>query len=364
MDSLRYGVIGARDTGICGEHIRSILRLPDAELVAVCDTNEEHLQRAAQLVDAPVARYIDYQEMLARESLDAVVIATPNFTHEAIVLNVFAAGAHVLCEKPLAPALAGCDAIIEAGRRANRLLQVGLHRRYNRLFERLQGLIDAGELGAPCMMWSHEFRGDWAADRPYDDPERGRINWRFYQDLSGGSLVEKNCHDFDVFNWFAASEPTRVVASGGLAAYQGRETIDHAIVMIDYANGFKAMLQLGLFVPHGFHGRYEGLIGTEGSVKIYEGTRELYQYFRDRPAEVHYADRDEAKGHGHGMYRQHVAFAACIREGRQPFANGEAGRASVAVAVAAEESIRTGEPVSLTTAPWTARAAALASAAR
>jgi hypothetical protein len=73
----------------------------------------------------------------------------------------FEAGLHVLCEKPLARTVAECDAILAARDRAGRLLQVGMHRRYNRLFQRLRCLVDAGELGDLAMMWTQEFRGDW-----------------------------------------------------------------------------------------------------------------------------------------------------------------------------------------------------------
>ncbi|MGH2368070.1 MAG: Gfo/Idh/MocA family protein [Chloroflexota bacterium] len=341
----RYGVIGAKSAGIGWEHLQNLLRLPGVEVAALCNTNAVELEKTAQAIPRPVATYTDAAAMYEAAALDAVVIATPNFTHEVLALQAFDAGVHVLCEKPLAPTLAGCDAIIAAGERAGRLLQVGQHRRYNRLYLRLQQLIEAGELGRPVMMWAQEFRGDWAADRFADHPERGRVNWRFSQDLSGGTLLEKNAHDFDVFNWFAGAEPVRVMASGGLAAYEGRDTLDHAMVIVEYANGFKADLQLSLFVPHGFHGRYAGLVGDRGSVKLLEGTQELFQYFRDRRDEVRYVVQEARAGHGHGMYGQHEAFAACIREGRRPAADGEAGRAAVLVALAAEKAIRTGQVV-------------------
>ena len=344
---LRYGIVGAKSLGIGAEHLRNLLRLPGASVVALCNTNGAEVERVARGLPHPAAVYQDAGEMFGREALDAVVIATPNWTHEAIAEQAFAAGVNVLCEKPLATTLAGCDAIIAAGRRAKRLLQVGQHRRYNRLYLHLQQLIERGELGKPVMMWAQEFRGDWAQDRLADLPELGRVNWRFHQRYSGGTMMEKNSHDFDVFNWFAGAAPVRVMGSGGIAAYEGRDTLDHATVIVEYANGFKATLQLSLFVPHGFHGRYSGLVGTQGSVKILEGSNELFQYFRHQNDEVRLAVKGAREGHGHGAYEEHVAFAECIREGREPFAGGESGRAAVAVSLAAEEAIRTSRVVTV-----------------
>lgn len=136
----------------------------------------------------------------------------------------------------------------------------------------------------------------------------------------------------------------RRASASGIAAYEGRDTLDHAVAIVEYANGFKATLQLGLFVPHGFHGRYVGLVGTAGSVKIDAGTQQLFQYFRDRRDEVRYTVQEPHTGHGHGMQAQHIAFADAIRGGPPPTASGEAGRTAVAVALAAEEAIRTGQP--------------------
>jgi predicted dehydrogenase len=348
MEEIRYGIVGAKSSAIVSEHQRAILKVPGTRIVALCNRDPKELAAAAELVPYPVERYASTEDMFANASLDAVVIATPNYTHRDLALQAFAGGFHVMCEKPLATTLEECDEIIAAGKKANRLLQVGLHRRYRTIYTRLAGLIEQGELGKPVMMWSQEFRGDWS-HRFADDPVEGRINWRYSQRLSGGTLVEKTCHDFDVFNWFGGGLPTRVSATGGLSVYEGRETLDHAIVNLEYPNGLKANLQLSLFVPHGFPGRYAGLVGEWGSVKILESSNEMFQYFKNHNDTIHYQEGRSAgpQGHGIGVYAQNAAFADCIRHGRETFANGEVGKASVAVALAAEQSILTGKEVFL-----------------
>lgn len=338
-DNLRYAIIGAQNWAIGSEHVRSVVGTPGIELTAVCNNDPEELEKLKGFVPEGTALVDDADTLFASTKLDAVVISTPNHTHQELAEKAFSAGLHVLCEKPLAPTVAGCDAIIAARDRSGKLLQVGMHRRYNRLFLRLEQLVAGGELGRPVLMWSQEFRGDWKILPPQ------RPNWRYSNELSGGSLVEKNVHDFDVFNWFAGAPPVRVMASGGLVAYEGRETIDHALVIVEYANGFEADLQLSLFTPHGFPGRYGGLVGDKGSVRIHERARELYQYYRGRSDEVRLTVSDPHSGHGHGVRAEHVEFARCIRANEAPAASGEAGRLAVAVGAAGEESIRTGEPV-------------------
>lgn len=340
-ETLRYGIIGAQNWGIGGEHVRTVLAQDGVDLVAVCNHDEGQRQLLQDAVPEGTPIIADSQELLGRSDLDAVVICTPNHTHVELAEQAFGAGLHVLCEKPLGRTVAECDAIIAARDRAGRQLLVGMHRRYNRMFERLRGLIDGGELGTPKMMWTQEFRGDWKKLAPH------RTNWRYSQELSGGSLLEKNVHDFDTFNWFADAPARKVMAMGGIAAYEGRDTLDHAMVMVEYENGFKADLQLSLFTPHGFPGRYTGIVGTEGSVRLQEKANEMKQYFRDRPDEVCFTVPGKVQGHGHGMQGQHAAFAKCVRDNRPPLASGEAARAAVAVGQAAEEAVRTGQPVSV-----------------
>lgn len=347
MDPLRYGLIGTKVSSIGGEHIEALMSLPDIELVALCDIDEGELAAAAKRVPHEVGCYDDSDALFENERLDAVIIATPNPTHEEIATRAFAEGIHVLCEKPLAPTLEGCDAIVEAAEDADRLLQVGMQRRYDRLYRRVVRAIEADELGQPIMAWSQEFRGDWAPDSMFEDDELGRVNWRFHRRLSGGTLVEKNTNDFDVFNWIAGADPVRATAVGGLAAYEERDTLDHAVVIVEYENDVKAVLQLGLFTPYGFHGRSVGFVGDQGTIEIDEGNHALFQYFRDQPDEVRFAAKDSGGEHGHGVYEENASFAECIRRRDQPFADGATGRAAVAVARAAQESIRTGDPVAI-----------------
>jgi predicted dehydrogenase len=333
-------VIGAKPDGIAGEHIRALRRIDGAELVAVCNSDPAVLA-AAQEAAGPQARgFGEVGDLLDAGGLDAVVVATPNFTHEAILADCFAAGLPVLAEKPLAPTVAGCQRIGQLAEKHSALLQVGLQRRFAPVYTKLAEWIAAGRLGRPVMMWSQELRGDWMS-RMYQDPVRGEVNWRHVQELSGGSLVEKNCHDFDTFNSFAGAEPTRVTAAGGQARFTDRETIDHATVLIEYANGFTATLHFSLMTPKGFPGRYVGLVGPDGAVRISERVEEMEYFSADGQSQERYAPTggQPVQGHGEAVYLEHVAFDECVRTRTAPVVGAAEALLSVAVAQAAQLAI-------------------------
>lgn len=142
---LRFGLIG------CGTHARwavgpAFQACPAVRLTAVADISEENLRTFAW-PDAALARHRDYREMLARETLDAVYVATPCEAHVEPVLAAFAAGLHVVMEKPMAPTLAECERILEAARATGRVLAIDFENRYHPAFRLLREYVQAGRLG-------------------------------------------------------------------------------------------------------------------------------------------------------------------------------------------------------------------------
>ena len=155
------------------------------------------------------------------------------------MLAALDAGLHVLCEKPLAPTLADIDRIGVAVARAGKVFQVGMELRYAPLFQGLHDMVASGRIGTPKMLWCHEFR-------PPFKPGVG--GWRLTEAGSGGTLLEKNCHHFDLFNWLSNALLIRVMAMGSHdTIYADRDIHDRAWVMVEYANGVQASLGLALF---------------------------------------------------------------------------------------------------------------------
>ena len=204
--ALAVGLIGA---GVMGRlRARALRRCSGLVLRAVADADEAALR--ATLVTGEVKRLRDYQSLLERSDLDAVIISTPTHLHEEMILCALAAGKHVLCEKPLSNTVASCRAIVEAAARAGRMLAVGFNHRYFRSVQYLKWAVKRGSIGELYhlrMYGGHEglgqFRGEWM----YRSEQSG-----------GGAMMDIGIHLTDLARHIAAkssrSTGPRAIASG------------------------------------------------------------------------------------------------------------------------------------------------------
>jgi len=344
---LRWGLIGTGRR--CWQHIKVIGRSPESEvIVAICDIQPARMDAAEKLIATPLTRYDKYQDLLARADLDVILVATPNYCHSEEVIAALGKGYDVLTEKPMAITCAECNAMIDAAKASGKILQVGLQLRYSPFYGKVHSLLKDGIIGNLKYVWFNEFRGDWA--KQSSDPEIDRkINWRFFNKLSGGTLVEKSCHYFDLFRWFIDSEPVRVVAMGGINVYDHRDTLDHATVAIEYANGCKATHGLSMYAPHnqGFV-----LIGDKGSLELSFETNEIRVCRSGKAPEIIRVTADAKDTGGHvGTVELHESFADCVRNRKAPLTDPIAGKESVRVGLAGELSVRESRPVKMSEIP-------------
>ena len=142
---LRAGIIGL---GVGKSHAKGYLNNPGASLVALCDTNEARLRELAQQYGVPSEGcFTDYNQMLAQAKLDLVSVCLPNFLHSEVTVAALNAGAHVLCEKPMAPTVAQAQAMIDAAQQNNRQLMVAYNYRYRDDVQWIRRLVASGGLG-------------------------------------------------------------------------------------------------------------------------------------------------------------------------------------------------------------------------
>ena len=264
---LRYGVIG---TGMMGrEHIANIAHLPGARVTALADPHPPSLDAAAALVPA-AARYCDHRELLASGLCDAVVVSTPNMTHASVLDHVLgtALGAdlHVLVEKPLCTTVADCRRMVEAAAGHRGLIWVGLEYRFMAPFARLIEEVRTGTAGRVRM----------ASLREHRSPFLEKVgDWNRFAHNTGGTLVEKCCHFFDLMNQVMPARPERVYASGSQMInhlderYGGRtpDIIDSAYVVVDYDDGARAMLDLCMFADATLNQQEFAVVGDAGKVE-------------------------------------------------------------------------------------------------
>jgi predicted dehydrogenase len=200
---LRIGIIGSG--GIAqGCHMRGYAAIPElCEIVATCDVNPETAKKAAEKFDVKNT-YTDYHEMLKKEKLDAVSVATPNKYHKQPTIDALKAGVHVLCEKPLGMNADECREMCAAARETGKILQVGLQSRFNGPSRWLKTYIDGGNMGDIYFARAQALR------------RRGVPGWGVFIDKElqgGGPLIDIGVHILDL-TLFLMGYPKPVSASG------------------------------------------------------------------------------------------------------------------------------------------------------
>jgi myo-inositol 2-dehydrogenase / D-chiro-inositol 1-dehydrogenase len=351
---LRYGIIG---TGMMGtEHLWNLQALPGATVTAVADPEPSMLDWvvAAAGDDGPgLARFADHRDLLASGLVDVVVVASPNHTHRSVLDDVFDhPHLHVLVEKPLCTTVADCQAVAERARHHQGIVWVGLEYRYMPPVARLRQSVASGELGSIRMVSIREHRF------PFLDKVG---NWNRFNRNTGGTLVEKCCHFFDLMNLLVADRPERVAAFGGQAVnhlderYGGEvpDILDHAMVIVEYAGGARASLDLCMFAEASENQEELAVVGDLGKAEAFLPS----SVFRtgQRPAgreglfsEVVHDDRVAYEGFHHGAsYLEHLDLMAAVRAGRAPTVGVDDGVLSVAMGVAAHRAIDEGRVVTL-----------------
>ena len=352
MEKLRFGVIG---TGMMGcEHLRNLLPMDDVIVAAVSDPNEEPLNWAQLTMGEKwngVSAFRDHRDLLAAGLVDAVVIASPNHTHKAILDGVLATNVPVLVEKPMCNTVDDCRNIVTASKNRNAITWVGLEYRYMPPIARFLDSIRAGDIGTLKMLAIREHRFPFLVKVD---------NWNRFSRNTGGTLVEKCCHFFDLMNLTVGARPARVYASGGQdvnhldEVYDGERSdiLDNAYVIVDYENGVRAMLDLSMFAEGGRNEQEIVAVGDRGKLEAaVPGDGNLYLGRRADRSVTPLAVTNEEVGHvgfHHGAsYVELRRFCDAIRGTGPVEVDTTAGLWSVVVGAAAHKSIDEGRPVDI-----------------
>ncbi len=288
LSPLNVALLGA---GSQGRILMQIcLKIPGIRFVAVCDIWPYHQTYAANILkryDQQVRVYSDYQDMLAKEkSLDAVIIATPDWVHAEQAIACLSAGKHVYCEKEMATTVEDCRRMVLAARRTRKLLQIGHQRRSNPRYLHTENLIHKDKLLGPIthtagqwnrvqlLEWGwpskHELDKESLKRYGYDSMQRLR-NWRWYKRFSGGPIADLGSHQVDIFHWFLRAKPTAVMASGGTDYYPKSEWYDNIMAIYEYKTEWGPVRGFYQVLNTTSHGGYtETFMGKEGSLIVSE----------------------------------------------------------------------------------------------
>jgi predicted dehydrogenase len=293
---VKAAVIG---TGGMGRGLIAQCQKELIDLRALCDINPKRRRAVAETLVKngwpQPKEYDDWREMLQKEDLEAVIIATPLWSHADITVGCLDAGKHVLCEKMMAKSEADCQRMIEAAQRNKRLLEIGYQRYYNPIYQASysnivkQGLI--GDVYFARLVWHRN--GNWRRHEeppaPDFNPSRWGyadwehlLNWRLYKQYSEGLMAELGSHLITATNWFFEAPPVSAYSTGSIARHNdGREVPDHVYATLEYPGGRAATFSS--IESNAFEDHYEMFFGTKGTL-ILQNEVEVYLFYEGEAA--------------------------------------------------------------------------------
>lgn len=346
---VRYGLVGSGMMGV--EHIHNLAITPGAEVVALADPVDTSLGWAKSALGeraAGVRSYASSADLAAAGGIDAVIVASPNFTHRAVLEPLFDAGLHILCEKPLATTIEDARWIVERAAKTDKVFWTAMEYRYMPPAAAFIEQVHAGRAGTLRMLSIREHRFPFLVKVG---------DWNRFSRNTGGTMVEKCCHFFDLMRLIVRSEPVRVYCSGAMDVnhldelYEGErpDIIDNSYTTVDFANGVRAMLDLSMFADGAENQEEIAAVGDEARLEVFIPEGAIVRsprtgFGNPKRAERTYVEVDAAAlaaGSHHGStFYEHQRFIAAVRGEAPVEVTAEDGLRAVAIGAAAELSAR------------------------
>jgi myo-inositol 2-dehydrogenase / D-chiro-inositol 1-dehydrogenase len=282
---VRLAVVGLGNRGT--NLMRTLLELPSASVVAVCDSEPRHLLRAQRIAEKakgmrPEA-FDQPRQVLERTDVEAVVAALPCDLHAEVYRAAIRAGKHLYAEKPLALTLGECDLVLaDAAKAPELVVHVGFQRRSNPRFRECVERIHRGELGTLI-----EARAAWISS---NGPMNGHADWLAQRSRSGDWMIEQAVHVWDWLGWIAGGPPVRAYGQGRRDLFKdvqpGRDVTDHYSVVLEWPDGFHASFVHSWVDPadDAFTGITQRIVGTAGGLDFSTGAATFRTKSRPRLA--------------------------------------------------------------------------------
>ncbi len=325
---IQVGVIGL---GIGKTHLQHYQAMPDVEIAGVADVDG----RVASMLGAQYGAraYPDALDLLRNERLDAVSICTPPKHHAPLAIAAAERGINVLCEKPMAPSVAECDAMIEAAAKAGVVLAIGFKKRY-----------------APAYSYLKEREAEW--DQPrialcrYQLGPVGKA-WFWDESDGGGPLIENSAHCLDVLRYLMGDVETVYAETTNLLNRSGpgaNSSVAEAVFTLRFRSGATAAVAAGA----------AGVWAYDESERLsFSYDRQIAEVYGrfDLPRTLRVMDRAGSDmtvrtwEDASGFSGEFAAFVECVQGKAKPRATGEDGRAALQLGLAIKESGRSGRPI-------------------
>jgi UDP-N-acetyl-2-amino-2-deoxyglucuronate dehydrogenase len=343
-----FGVVGVGFIG--GVHGEAIKALPNAKLVACCDAREAAAKAFGERFGCSWTTDLD--EMLRRDDLDVISIATPSGLHMEPAVAAAQAGKHAIVEKPLDITLERIDRILEAHAKAGTTVGGIFNGRFYPTAQLFKKAVDQGRFGR--MTFGMAYGPWWRTQRYYDEGGwKGTIKYD-----GGGAYMNQGIHTIDMLQWLMG-DVASVTANTAVLAHTGIEVEDTGAAVVRFKNGALGVMACTTSMYPG-HFRIIEVAGDKGTVAMADTKFFFWQFAEETPEDeqirreylsfpgVGIGASDPAAGVTGKLHEPNFAdFLAAIDAGREPLVSGPESRKSVETILAIYRSADTGKTVEL-----------------
>ena len=333
---MRYALVGCGR--ISANHITAA-QANQLEIVAISDVLPEKMDEKRTKFDLGehTKRYINYREMLAKETPELVAICTESGKHAKIALDCIDAGCHVIIEKPIALSLADADEIIQRAKTKGVKVCTSHQNRFNKSIQKIREAVEQGRFGKLFYGTAH-IR--WCRDENYYK----QAPWRGTWEQDGGALMNQCIHNIDLLRWMMGDEIEEVVGMTDKLNHPYIDCEDLGIALVKFKNGSYGIIEGTTDVYPKNLEETLYLFGEKGTVKAggasvnkieawnfadgLDEEEKIIDEFREDPPNIY----------GFGHTRLYADMIDAIRNNREPYVNGEAGRRALELVLAIYKS--------------------------
>lgn len=340
---MNYAIIGCGR--ISPNHIMAA-KENGLNIVALCDLLPEAMEDKIKKCELPndIKKYTDYQEMLSREKIDLLAIATESGNHAAIALQCIDRGIHLIIEKPIALSLEDADAIIEAAEEKGVLVCACHQNRFNRSVQKVRDAIEKQRFGR---LFHGTANIRWNRGPSYYE----QAPWRGTWEQDGGALMNQCIHNIDLLRWMMGDEITEVYAHTDRLQHDYIEAEDFGIALIKFKNGAYGIIEGTTNIYPTNLEETLSIFGEKGTIKLGGQSVNIIEewLFADQ-----LDDPDKVKAqfsenppniYGLGHTPLYADMIDAIKNNRQPYVDAYAGRRAVSLILAIYKSSAEGQPI-------------------
>jgi UDP-N-acetyl-2-amino-2-deoxyglucuronate dehydrogenase len=336
---INFAIVGCGH--ISKKHAESIEKLPNASLVAVCDTIESNMKPFTEEYGA--TPYVNYDEMLKDERIDVINICTPSGSHAFLAVKAAEAKKHVIVEKPIALTLKDANTIIEACRENGVKLSVLHPNRFRPAMKKLKEALEHGDLGK----LSHaNATVRWNRDQAYYD----QAPWRGTKTHDGGVLMNQAIHNLDLLVWVMGDIDE--VYSMSATRLRNIEAEDVSTGLVKFKNGALGVIETATTIYPKNYEESLSVFGERASIKVGGRTANFIEHWEMEGLSVEERDNliqeianDPYGVPGHLCIIEDMIEA--IEKDRDPVVTGEDGKKALELVVALYESAEQGKAIKI-----------------